>query len=157
MINNHPADPDIQQYVTDQAACDAVIIAHIHSCEYCMAKAENYRLLFSEIEKQPKPAFDFDLSESVIQKLPVPGQVQAKNYFPAYILACCILASISIAGYLYKAQLNSFFKKYFLHISSGLSKTVLYMLLSAALLILIFQSIEMIKKYQRKIDDLNFY
>ncbi|MES1222194.1 MAG: hypothetical protein ABUT20_42255 [Bacteroidota bacterium] len=157
MTNKHLSDEEIQQYVSGDAAGEEQVIAHIHSCEFCMSKAANYRLLFSEIEKQPKPVFDFDVSALVLPQLPVAEQVQAKNYFPAYIIACCILAAISIAGYFYKAALNNFFKKYILSVSSGLSKTVLYMLLSAALLILIFQSIEMIKKYQRKIDDLNFY
>ncbi|MBS1934289.1 MAG: hypothetical protein JST96_09850 [Bacteroidetes bacterium] len=157
MIHNHPADADIQQFVLDNTVCEKHITAHIHSCEQCMAKAENYKLLFSEIEKQPKPVFDFDVSALVLPQLTVTEQARARNYFPAYILSCCFLGVIGIAGYFYKAELNNFFKKYFLHISSGLSKTVLYMLLSAALLILIFQSIEMIKKYQRKIDDLNFY
>jgi hypothetical protein len=157
MINNHPADADIQQFVLDEKSCEADTIAHIHSCESCISKAENYRLLFSEIEKQPKAVFDFNLAELVIPQLAVPEKINPKNYFSVYLIACCILAAISVTGYFFRASITIFYKKYFPNISSGLSKNILYLLLSAALLILIFQSIEMVKKYQRKIDDLNFY
>ena len=73
------------------------------------------------------------------------------------IIASFAIAAIGIASYLYKIQLNIFYKKYILDITSSISKGVMYLLLTSALTLLIFQSIALYKKYQRKIDDLNFY
>ena len=69
MITKHLSDFDIQQWVLDKSNCDANIIEHIQECEHCKMKVETYQLLFSEIKEQPKPAFDFNLSEIILPQI----------------------------------------------------------------------------------------
>ncbi len=157
MITKHLSDFDIQQWVLDKTNCDENIIEHIHECEHCKTKAEAYQLLFSEIKEQPKPAFDFNLSEIILPQISPAQPAFQRNGLMKLIIASFAIAAIGIASYLYKIQFNIFYKKYILDITSSISKGVMYLLLTSAFTLLIFQSIALYKKYQRKIDDLNFY
>src|SRR5579871_1206321 len=157
MTDKHLSDADIQQYVLDKSNCDAEIIAHVHSCEYCDAKTETYQLLFSEIKQEPKPVFDFDVSELIIAQLPSEKAQVSKRYPVGYLIACFLAVAVLITGYLNKTLLHVLFKKYVLNISLGILKLSLYLVVTTALAILIFQSVDLYKKYQQKADDLNFY
>jgi hypothetical protein len=157
MTQQHLSDADIQQWVLDKQQCAPEIITHMNICEHCQVKAETYQLLFSEIKQQPKPVFNFDVSELVLPQLSHQSLESSGSRFLYYLIACFAVAAIGVSAYLYRIQLNRLFKKYVLDISSGVSKGALYLLITTALTILIFQSIELYKKYQRKINDLNFY
>jgi len=157
MTDQHLSEEIIQQYVLNKTSCGADTIAHMHECEYCREKAETYRLIFSEISHQPNPVFDFDIAKLVLPQLSAEKRIRSNYTFLFYFMGCFVIAGFGIAGYLYKNYLAGLFKKYIFSVSSGLSKGVLYLLLTAALFILIFQVVELYKKYQRKIDDLNFY
>jgi hypothetical protein len=157
MIDNHLTDIDIQQYVLNKADCNANIIMHMHDCEYCKTKAETYKLLFFEIKQQPKSAFDFDLSGLVLKQLPQAKPGFSLNSLPGYSILLSFFAAVGISSYLYKAKIVYFFKTYILGITSGISSIVIFLVVATFLIFLIFQCIEMYRKYQRKIDDLNFY
>ncbi|HVM88690.1 MAG TPA: hypothetical protein VMT76_10925 [Puia sp.] len=156
-MTNHLSEEMIQQYVLDAAIYDADAVSHIHGCELCRSKAEAYQMLFAGIEQQPKPVFDFDLQELVMQQIPQAEPEVSPQRMPVFLLPVFIMATACIAAYFYRTNIIFYYKKYVLGISTGVSKSVLYLLTTAALAILIFQSIELYKKYQRKIDDLNFY
>ena len=157
MISKHLSDADIQQYVSDKTYCGADTIAHILECEHCRAKAETYRLIFSGIKQQPKPSFDFDLSGLILQQISPAKPAFLLNSLQDYLVAIIAVAAFGIAGYLYRTHITYLFKKYILSMASGLSPFVIGLLITTALTILIFQSIELYKKHQRKIDALNFY
>jgi hypothetical protein len=157
MIDNHLSDGDIQQYVLNKAGCTMSIITHMHDCEYCSAKAETYKLIFSEIKQQPKPIFDFDLSAAVMEQISPEKPKFSLNSLPGFVIILSALAAIGVPSYLYKAKIIYFFKTYILGITSGISSIVIFLIGITFLIFLIFQCIEMYKKYQRKIDDLNFY
>jgi len=156
-MTKHLSDFDIQQWVLDKANCEANIIDHIHECEHCKTKAETYQLLFSVIKEQPKPAFDFNLSEIILPQISPAQPALQRNTIIKFTIAAITIIAFSITSYLYKAQINIFLKKYIFDITSGISKGAMYLLLTTALTLLIFQSIALYKKYQQKIDDLNFY
>jgi hypothetical protein len=157
MIDKHLADADIQQFILDKSNCSLDVVAHIHQCVLCQTKAETYKLLFSEIKEQPKPVFDFDLSAAVLKQVTTEKSKLSLNSLPGYLVIFSALAAIGIPSYLYKAKIVHFFKTYILGITSGISSLVIYLVIITFLIFLIFQSIEMYKKYQRKIEDLNFY
>jgi hypothetical protein len=157
MIDKHLADADIQEFVLDKANCSLDVVAHIHQCAQCQAKAETYKLLFSEIKEQSKPAFDFDLSAAVLKQMTNEKSKFSLNSLPGYLVILSILAAIGIPSYVYKLKIIHFYKTYILGVVSGVSSLVMYLMAITFLIFVIFQCIEMYKKYQRKIDDLNFY
>ncbi|HEY4874141.1 MAG TPA: hypothetical protein VIH86_01085 [Puia sp.] len=157
MIDKHLADSDIQEFVLDKANCSLDVVAHMHQCAQCQAKAETYKLLFSGIKELPKPVFDFDLSAAVLKQVTTEKSKFSLNSLPGYLVIFSVLAAIGIPSYLYKTKIIHFFKTYILEITSGISSVVIYLVIVTFLIFLIFQCIEMYKKYLRKIDDLNFY
>lgn len=157
MIDKHLDDLDIQQFVLDKANSGLDVVAHITQCPQCRAKAETYKLLFSEIKEQSKPVFNFDLSAAILKQVTTEKPKFSLNSLSGYLVIFSALAAIGIPAYLYKAKITLFFKRYILGITSGISSLVIYLVIVTFLIFLIFQAIEMYKKYQQKIDDLNFY
>jgi hypothetical protein len=157
MTSKHLSDEEIQQWALDKTKCGTEVIAHMHDCEHCRAGAETYHLLFAEIKQLPNPVFDFDVPGLVLQEIGPRLRVIRQYSWLGYLIIFVSLGVSGAAVYLYRVQLGEFLEKYVFNISSGISKGTIYLLLVAALTILIFQSIELFRKYQRKIDDLNFY
>jgi hypothetical protein len=157
MIDNHLADVDIQQYVLDKANCKMNIITHMHDCEYCKEKAETYKLIFSEIKQQPKPAFDFNLSAAVLKQISIEKPKFSLNSLPGFLTILSALAAIGVPSYLFKAKIIYFFKTYILGITSGISSIVIFLIVITFLIFLIFQSVEMYGRYRQKNNALNFY
>lgn len=148
MTNDHLSDTEIQQFVLDKSGCGSDIIDHIHVCDSCKAKAGAYQLLFSAIQQQPTPAFDFDLPDLVLSQIaqskpkPVSGKVLV------FLLIFMSASSIAITAWL--------FGDYFLTMFNGIASMVIYLTLTVAVTFLLFQGIEMYKKYQKQMDALNF-
>ena len=149
MISSHLSDLEIRQYALDKSNCDSNIIDHIEACVHCQAEVKIFQLILSEIENQPKPGFDFNLSGLVLSQLVQPQPVNSFAAFFPYLLVCIGIAAVSLVCYL--------FSPYFFAVFSGLTGMGIYLVLATTLTILIFQGIETYKKYQRKIDALNFY
>ena len=157
MIDKHLADADIQEFVLNKSNCSLDVVAHIHKCVQCQAQAETYKHLCSEHKEHPKTAFDFDLSAAVLKQVTTEESKFSLNSLPGYFIILSAFAAIGIPSYLYKLKIAKFFKTYILGIASGISSLVIYLVIITFFIFLIFQSVEMYKKYQRKIDDLNFY
>jgi len=149
MITGHLSEAAIQQYVLDKSYCETDIITHMELCEECMAKTAAYQLLFSEIKGQPRPAFGFDLSGLVLSQIPAAPPERSPGIHPIWFLIPAVAAALGIPFYL--------FGEGFFAIFSGFPVMMLCLLATSALTIFIFQGVEVYKKYQRKIDALNFY
>lgn len=146
MITQHLSETVIQQYALDRSACDAQVHEHMAVCENCSAKSINYELLFSEIKAISKPAFDFDLSGLVLEKLPVDEQRFSWIFLSisTFSFACLI-----IAVYIFRDYLANIFR--------SISIMLLCLILVSALIIFIFHGVDVYKRYQRKMNSLNFY
>lgn len=147
MVNDHLDDSAVQQYVLDQSGCDNSIIVHIAACESCRAKAAAYQLLFVAIKEQETPTFDFDLPGLVLSQLAKP---KPQPVFNSVIIILLIIAAATlvVTGWL--------LRDYFLTLFAGISAMVVYLALTIAVTFLLFQGIEMYKKYQKKMAALNF-
>lgn len=148
MTTNHLSETEIQQYVLAKASCEKEIVAHIEVCEGCQAKAATYQLLFAEIKEQPKPAFDFNLSELVLQQLPQAKPKFSFQKFFVYLVAFIAVSAIGIPGYIFWKNIT--------YIFAGVSVFFIWIIIIFTVIIIAFQSIEMYKKYQRQMDVLNF-
>lgn len=71
MTENHLTDAEIQEYAFQKESCTRTVGEHMAQCGSCKMKAEEYVLLFKIIQEEKKPDFDFNLSELVINQLPV--------------------------------------------------------------------------------------
>ena len=148
MINNHVDDTNIQRYVLQNLNCDIDMIEHIRHCDICKIKAEQYKILIAGIKQQEKPSFDFNLPELVLAQIVKPKPKYSLLMIVVYLLVFVGLISFGIVLYQFRISL--------LNVFTGSSVLMTIMMFLTVLSISLFQLIEFIKKYQLKMDDLNF-
>jgi hypothetical protein len=147
MTKEHLSETEIQQYALDKSCCGADIVEHMQSCASCQANAEAYLQLFSSLREQPKPSFSFDLSNLVLPRLVTNESKFSLNSFFIYLIVFVAIAAIVVPAYL--------FKKYLLSMFTGMLPMTIYLILITAIAILLFQSLEMYRKYQKQMNALN--
>jgi len=167
MRADHLSDMELQQWVLDPTNCGAEQLAHLGQCEKCMIKAGEYRLLITQIRQEPAPVFDFDLKEVVLSQLRgyerqlEPGYEQVLpsdgSHEPIRTRGSGPMGIVWLVVFLVPGALLYLFGKEVRGLFSGFSGMMLWLLGTSAAIILLFQSIELYKKYQRKIDALNLY
>ena len=148
MINNHIDDTNIQRYVLQNLNCDIDMIEHIRHCDICKIKAEQYKILIVGIKHQEKPLFDFNLSELVLSQIVKPKPKYSLLMIVVYLLVFVGLISFGIVFYQFRISI--------LNLLAGSSVLMIIMVFLTVLSISLFQLIEFIKKYQLKMDTLNF-
>lgn len=147
MTTKHLTEMEIQQYASDKAGCGTNILEHAEICAACQAEIAAYQLLFSAIKEQPEPAFGFDLQALVLPQLtPVKSKTDA---FLVGLFAFLVLAATGIPVYLFREYLSGIF--------AGLLPVTIYLMVVTAVIILIFQGVEMFKKYKKQMDAINFH
>jgi hypothetical protein len=147
MINKHLTNDEIQQYALQPNDCNISIIEHIRNCENCKIKATQYKFLFEGIKEQEKPAFDFNLQDLILKQLPKPKPKISWEDFLVYVLTFAVFGSIGLPAYL--------FRGYLLKMVSGFLPIVMYLIIITTIGILLFQGIEIYRKYQKQISALN--
>jgi len=147
MKAKHLSENELQQYVLDPFLCDESIIRHIESCETCKVNAEVYQIMFAGIQKQSKPAFDFDLADLVIAQLEQPKRSFSTNNVVAYLLSTIGITAVLISCFLFHEYLSGLFIRY--------SNLLLYLFLAITVVVFLFQCIEIYRKYKKQIGVLN--
>jgi hypothetical protein len=143
---NHLSDSDIQGYVLGELQ-EISIRQHIHGCSNCAAKVEAYRQIIAGIQEQPGAEFDFNLSESVISGIVERNSIYSyANLF--WLVAMIGVAAIVITGYL--------FWKYIVNLFPGVSDMPMYFVVTTAATLFLFLGLDMVRKYKRQMDTLNF-
>ncbi|MES2276197.1 MAG: hypothetical protein V4592_09250 [Bacteroidota bacterium] len=140
MITAHLTDAEIQLYIVEPENINDQLTIHVQDCENCQANIANYRLLFNGIQDQVKPRFDFDLTNLVLEQLPEP-----KRAFPWAVLL------ISVFSVSFILLLGIFFWS---HIEAVITRTPMVLIataIAAAIVILIFQAVEMIRNHQKQL------
>jgi hypothetical protein len=149
MKAEHLSEMEIQQFALDKTGCEKHIADHMERCDECIAKAANYQLMFSGIKHQLKPAFDFDLTELVLTQIPETKPGFSSSLFFFYFIVVITMGSIGIAGYI--------FREYLFKLFTGILPMIMYLIILISLAILVFQGVEMYKKYQDRMRSLNSY
>ena len=147
MTTKHLSEAEIQQYAIDPSHIDPWSTAHMQSCQACGAAVEAYQKIFSAIHQQPRPSFDFDLSALILPQLgkPAPGN-SSKNWSLYFLVIVAIAIPLMAAIKYWRYLKNS---------SMGMLPMTISLLITATLCILVFQSIEMVRRYQKQINLLN--
>lgn len=148
MNHTHPTEMEIQEYALDKTGCSAAVTEHIESCMLCLEEVSHYRLLFSEIKQEPRPAFDFDLSAMIIPQVSLPSAQLSADRFIAGFLVIFICCCIGIPVYI--------FHQYILNMFSGISSFFIYSMIGSVTVIMIIKTVDMYKKYQEQMRLLNF-
>ena len=143
---NHLSDSDIQEYVLEEPQ-EISVRQHIHGCNDCMAKVEVYRRMIAGIQEQHSAEFDFNLSESIISR------IEERNSFYFYtnlfwLVAMIGVAAIVITGYL--------FWRYIFNVLPGVSDMAMYFAVTTASMLFLFLALDMVRKYKRQMNALNF-
>ena len=144
-MTKHLSDSDIQKFALHSNECDADILEHIQICEHCKSQVHAYGLIFSEIEEQSKPKFDFDLSELVLAKIEQPKQQFDWNNL---LIPSIAIALVGLFFYLSK--------KYLLTLLSDVSTMSIYLIAASMVTILILQGLEIYNKYNKQMNQLRF-
>ncbi len=142
MKGTHVSEMEIQRYVFDKDDCPIQIAAHIETCDSCSARAANYQMIFSEIKQYPKPVLDFDLEKMVLAKLPKPVPAFSFVIFLACALSILLIAGLGVFAYLHNEILVRLF--------TGILPIAIYLIMITAATVIMLQSLDMYKKYQRK-------
>ncbi|WP_214073236.1 hypothetical protein [Mucilaginibacter sp. dw_454] len=143
MITAHLTDAEIQLYVAEPEMINDQLKIHIQDCANCQTSVANYQLLFNSIRDQAKPQFDFDLSTLVLEQLPEPK--------PAFPWAAILVSGFSVLLIALSAIL------FWPFIATVIRRTPMVLPVSAitaAVVILIFQALEMVKNHQKQIHTL---
>jgi hypothetical protein len=140
MITAHLTDAEIQLYVAEPEMTSDQLKIHIQDCANCQTRVANYQLLFNGIHDHAKPQFNFDLSTLVLEQLPEP-----KRTFPwAEILVSVFsVLLISFSAIFFWSIINA--------VISSAPLLLIALALTAAVVILIFQALEMVKNHQKQI------
>jgi thiosulfate reductase cytochrome b subunit len=147
MKTAHLTDIEIQQYVLNPTDTHPYLLEHMATCESCKAKAANYRLMFSVIREQKKPAFDFDLSALMIEQIsPV---MPAASWLDKMTYTLILLGVLPLIVVVYEN------KDYLLAQVPGVSAMLLCLIGVTALTILIFQVIDLNKNHKQKMNILD--
>jgi hypothetical protein len=147
MKTRHLTEKEIQEYAINPDKRDPIISEHLHSCESCKIKAANYETLFSSIRQQAKPAFEFDLAGLVLTQIEVKRPVASRPPVVDYLIGTIALTLLAAPFYIYRDLLSKIFE--------GTSVVVLYLIITTAITIIIFQIFMLYHKYQRQMNALD--
>jgi len=148
MTTKHLSEIETQQYALGKENCNTHLIEHIQSCETCRVKADNYQLIFTEIKVQPKPVFDFNLTDLVMNQLPLRKQKTSFENIALYITAFVSILIAGFAIYFYKSFLSTAL--------TGITPIAVYLIITTLASLLIFLGIDMFAKYNKQMKILNF-
>ena len=148
MNTEHILELEIQQYALQKESCSIQIINHINSCEVCRAKSDVYKLLFTEIKEQPRPVFDFNLVDLVMNQLP---ELKQRSIFEKALIftAGFVLMLITLfVIYVYRFYLSDSL--------TGIAPILIYLIITTLASLSIFLGFDMLAKYHRQMKILNF-
>ncbi len=144
MNTMHPDEPSIQLYASHPENCPVAIRNHIAGCKDCLAHAALYKQVFTALHEAPAPAFEFDLSQLVLQQLPK----SKRAWSPAFVVTGLLLATIiAIAGWFFQEEILQLFK--------GIVPVAIYLSVIVTAAIALFQGIEMYRRYEKLISNIN--
>lgn len=92
MTSSHLSEHALQAAAESAALLPATPAAHLRGCPLCQGRVATYQQLFTAAAQLPAPAFDFDLTASVLAQLSIPVAVAIPRVRPAFPWVLCWLA-----------------------------------------------------------------
>jgi len=149
MTSEHPSEAMLQQFALNARECSKETATHIEQCKSCQADVAIYQLMFSEIKQQPQPAFDFDVTGVVMPQVQALKKSPVKDSFSTNFITVAICCIAVVPLYLFRRNI--------LFIFSGISSLFIYVSVACTIAILAYSIFKMYKRYQQKMQAINFY
>jgi hypothetical protein len=147
-MKKHLTDEEIQDYALEPSGCAAEIAQHAEGCPECTMRIKEYRLLFGAFEGQPESAFDFNIEEAVLSRLPVAKQHEPVGWL-SYALFFVVV--VPACGGIY------IFRNVLLNVFSQIATLVLLLIVITVATILTVLCVDMFKSFQKKIHAVDGY
>jgi hypothetical protein len=147
MKYTHLSELEIQDCALNPSNCSADILKHLESCADCNAEVQAYRIVFSEIDQQNAPAFDFDVSALVMPTLNRTSARMTVEHFIAGFLVIFAACCIGIPLFIYRRNI--------LYMFDGVPPFFIYSIVGSTLIIIITRIILMYRKFQSQMRFLN--
>jgi hypothetical protein len=114
-------------------------------CDDCKAKVEMYKNVIIVIKEQSHAKFDFNVSKLVLTKI----ELKKSEYLYVFWL-------LNLLGIGVMVITVFFFEKHIANMFSGVSEMASYLVVTTSVVLLLFQGREIIRKYKRQLDAINF-
>ena len=141
MVKPHLSDEQVQELAMGNITLSQELAAHVESCAHCKARVENYQLLFSTIEEQKAPAFDFDLAATVVAQIESPAARPRTNslWWLFALTMVAIIAGVSI-----------YFGEYMQTFVEGLKSIATYLVIASGIVLSVLLVMDQYKTFQKK-------
>jgi hypothetical protein len=149
MVTKHLTDEEIQLFAFDKANSEVRAVEHVYGCNDCKAKVELYRALITDIEQQPGPSFDFDLSAAVLQKLPLSTQKTSNDRSLTWIFIFICIGLVGGCSYFFRSYIDALFK--------GVAAIFIYLIVISAITVIGAMFFDMYKKYRDEMKVLDLH
>lgn len=149
MTTKHLTDQELQLFAFDKVNCEIRIAEHIHTCGECKEKVEVYMSLATSIKQQPQPAFDFDLSELLLEQLPISQPKPANDKLLTGVLIFVCTGFISGALF--------YFRSYWANMFEGVATILIFLIAISAITVIAALVFDMHKKFQKEMKVLDLY
>ena len=105
MTSSHLSELDLQAAAETSALLPVAQVAHLRGCARCQSQVAIYQQLFAAAARLPAPAFDFDLTASVLTQLPKarPASRWVLGGVAALVLGVVVLFLVLFGGALAQA------------------------------------------------------
>ncbi|MGI4862697.1 MAG: hypothetical protein ACRYFZ_02155 [Janthinobacterium lividum] len=145
MTSPHLAEPDLQEAAASAARLPAAQAAHLRGCRLCQGRVATYQQLFVAAAGLPRPAFEFDLTASVLAQLP-----RAKPAFPWVLggVAALVLGVVAAFLALFGGALRLAFQGLGSGLGAGLGAVVAFLVAG--------QCLELLARHRRQMRQLAF-
>ncbi|PWU00557.1 MAG: hypothetical protein C5B52_08660 [Bacteroidetes bacterium] len=144
----HLSETEIQAYVLNSSAIGEESRFHIQHCGICKEEIARYKAVFSTIENQALPKFEFNLEKMVMSQIMAAEKSPAKKGVLVYLIT--FLAILGIGFTIYYAR------EYFMDLFWGTPQISIMIITVAASGLIIFQAVDYFRKFRRKLNQLSF-
>ena len=145
MMSAHLAERALQEAAESASLLPASQAAHLHGCRVCQNRVATYQHLFMAAAQLPPPAFDFDLTASVLAQIPRP-----RPAFPWVLSGVAALVLGVVVAFV--ALFGSMLVPAFQSLSTGLGAG----LMVVAGLLVTGQCLELLARHRRQMRLLTF-
>jgi len=118
MTSPHLSDYDLQAAAEAGALLPAAQAAHLRGCARCQSQVATYRQLFAAAARLPAPAFDFDLTASVLAQLP---RARPVSRWVLGGVAALVAGVVALFLVLFGGALAQAFQGFFTWLGAGLA------------------------------------
>ena len=137
----HISEEELQAHAINPEESAESIHFHIHSCGQCSGDVDNYKRIFSAVKGLPVAAFDEQAIAAFIEARSTPVTEQPPSTFPL------VLGLISVTCFLVCILLISR-RQLFSGIFLPELQPLFSIIIASALLILLFQLLDYMRRYQ---------